>query len=62
MSTVNLEIVKEFIKQNALEGPEKVSRDGMYDTELLSSAEIVSDPEDTDLCPEDKMKSLSLFW
>lgn len=62
MSTVNVEILKEFIKQNALQGPEKISRDGQYDLELLTPAEIVSDTEDTDLCPEEKLKSLSLYW
>lgn len=62
MSTVNIDIVKEFIKQNALQGPEKISRDGQYDTKLLAAAEMVSDTEDTDLCPEERLKSVSLFW
>ncbi|XP_026275402.1 uncharacterized protein LOC113204426 [Frankliniella occidentalis] len=60
MSAVNVNIVKDFIRQNALYGPEKISRDGQYDKGLIEEAKIVSDTEDTDLCPT--LKDLSLFW
>ena len=62
MSAVNVEIVRDFIMQNALHGPERVSRDGQYDKDLIKPASIASDTEDTDLCPETNMKSLDLFW
>lgn len=62
MSAVNVETVGDFIKSNALHGPEKISRDGQYDKELIKPASIVSDTEDTDLCPATSLESLDLFW
>ncbi|PSN39342.1 hypothetical protein C0J52_21869 [Blattella germanica] len=51
MSTVQPSIVMNFIKQHALQGPEKVSKDGQYDLGLRVPAKIVSDFEDSVLCP-----------
>lgn len=62
MSVVDVEMVKYFILQNALQGPEKISRDGQYDQDLIKEAEIVSDTEDTVLCPVEKLEKLSMFW
>lgn len=72
MSVVNIERVKDFIKQNALDGPEREPRDGQYDTGLIKEAGFVSDTEDTQLCPEGKIEDLRctggridnscLFW
>ncbi|KAK3921906.1 Tumor protein p53-inducible protein 13 [Frankliniella fusca] len=62
MSAINVDVVKDFIKQNALHGPEKISRDGQYDAGLIREAKIVSDTEDTDLCPPPSLKELSFYW
>jgi hypothetical protein len=51
MSTVQLGIAKNFIKQHALRGPEKVSREGQYDLDLEVPADILTDVEDSVLCP-----------
>lgn len=51
MSTVQPGIVKNFIKQRGLQGPEKVSRDGQYDLGLKDPAKIVTDIDDSVLCP-----------
>lgn len=50
-SVVDSTVVVEFIKKNALNGPEKVSRDGQYDELLAQKAEIVSTIDDDVLCP-----------
>lgn len=52
MSKVYPDIVTQFIKDTALTGPEHNSRDGQYDTELLEHAEIVSDKDDSVICPD----------
>ncbi|KDR15445.1 uncharacterized protein LOC110833602 isoform X1 [Zootermopsis nevadensis] len=51
MSTVQAGIVKNFIKQHALRGPEKLSRDGQYNLDLEVPAVILTDVEDSVLCP-----------
>ncbi|CAG5114916.1 unnamed protein product [Candidula unifasciata] len=51
MSNVDLPLMVNFIKTRALNGPERVSRDGQYDVGLLRHAGIVSDVEDSELCP-----------
>ena len=51
MSTVDPEIVTTFIKERALRGPEKYSKDGQYTLGLKVPAEIVSDGNDSELCP-----------
>lgn len=50
MSSVQLGTVKNFIKQHALRGPEKESRDGQYDLGLEVPAAILTDIEDSVLC------------
>lgn len=50
MSMVDVNVVTSFIKAHALKGPEKISRDGQYDVELIVPAEIVSDRLDKGLC------------
>lgn len=62
MSAVNLNIVRDFIKQHALDGPEKAFRDGQYELQLIKEASIVSDTQDTELCPEEKLKNFSSLW
>lgn len=51
MSKVYPDIAIQFIKQTALTGPEHTSKDGQYEAELLEHAEIVSDIDDSELCP-----------
>jgi hypothetical protein len=51
MSTVQPGIVKKFIKEHGLQAPEKVSRDGQYDMGLKKPAKIVTDVDDSVLCP-----------
>ncbi|PNF28715.1 hypothetical protein B7P43_G07870 [Cryptotermes secundus] len=51
MSSVQPSIVKNFIKQHGLQGPEKVSRDGQYDLGLKDPAKIITDIDDSVLCP-----------
>jgi hypothetical protein len=51
MSAVQPGMVKNFIKQHALQGPEKISKDGQYDLGLKVRAEILTDEDDSVLCP-----------
>lgn len=51
MSTVQPGIVMNFIRQHALRGPEKVSSDGQYDLNLKVPAEVLTDLDDSVLCP-----------
>jgi len=51
MSTVQPGIVTNFIRQHALRGPEKISRDGQYDMNLKVPAEVLTDLDDSVLCP-----------
>ncbi|XP_006621423.1 uncharacterized protein LOC102680815 [Apis dorsata] len=51
MSYVNPELVIEFIREHARRGPEEISKDGDFVEGLLHRAEIVSDIDDTILCP-----------
>lgn len=51
MSYVNPTVVKQFIWQKALRGPEKISRDGQFRDGLLKSSDIVTDSSDSVLCP-----------
>ncbi|KAJ9587446.1 hypothetical protein L9F63_019040 [Diploptera punctata] len=52
MSAVDPKIVATFIKNHALRGPEKYAKDGQYDLGLEVPAEIVSDFDDSELCPK----------
>ncbi|XP_053983537.1 uncharacterized protein LOC128878902 [Hylaeus volcanicus] len=51
MSYVNHKVVTAFIREHALRGPEAIARDGDFDEALLRPAKLVSDFEDTTLCP-----------
>lgn len=51
MSIVVREILIAFIRMNALQGPEKLSRNGQYSGGLIEPAKYVSDPDDNNLCP-----------
>uniref|UniRef100_U5EP30 Putative secreted protein n=1 Tax=Corethrella appendiculata TaxID=1370023 RepID=U5EP30_9DIPT len=44
-------MVKDFIRNSALRGPEQTPRDGQYDSLLIEHAKIVSTEMDTNLCP-----------
>jgi hypothetical protein len=50
MSKVAPEIVLNFIRKNALKGPEQTPKDGQYDLLLEKHAEVVSDVGDHELC------------
>lgn len=51
MSVVVRDICIGFIRMNALQGPEKNSRNGQYRSGMIEPAKIVSDPGDNNLCP-----------
>lgn len=44
--------VIEFIRKYAKTGPEKVSRNGQYKLMLTESSKIITDVDDSDLCPK----------
>lgn len=54
MPTVDAKMAVEFIREHALHGYEKTHRDGYYDQLLIAPAEIVSTPDDQELCPKFK--------
>lgn len=60
MSTVDVALATQFIKDHALRGPEHVSRDGKFDHLLIKKADIVSDEDDTIVCPSVRPTSRSL--
>lgn len=51
MSKVSTDVVVKFIKEHALDGPERLYRDGQYNLMLKEEAKIVSTVEDSSLCP-----------
>ncbi|XP_074028435.1 uncharacterized protein isoform X2 [Leptinotarsa decemlineata] len=51
MSKVSTSVAVEFIKKYALNGPEKTTKDGQYSWMLEERSKIVSDLDDTNLCP-----------
>lgn len=55
LSAVYPPIILDFIKMNALKGPEKISKDGQYNKLLIENAKIVSDQDDSNLCPNNKI-------
>lgn len=57
MSTINTSFIKDFIKNHALKGPEKLSKDGQYDFGLISHAKIVTTIDDVSLCPTTDFKN-----
>lgn len=50
ISKVSLEVAVDFIRNHALRGPEKISRDGQYELMLTEQAKVVSDEDDNNLC------------
>jgi hypothetical protein len=51
MSTFDESTATEFIRKYAKTGPEKVSRQGQYRTELIEEAKVLSDEDDSEICP-----------
>lgn len=51
MSVIDHNIVILFIRMRALQGPEKVSRNGQYSSGIIEAAKYVSDVDDKSLCP-----------
>lgn len=51
MSYIDRRVVVGFIRMNALQAPEKISRNGQYSAGLVDKASIVSDADDSNLCP-----------
>ncbi|XP_011305041.1 uncharacterized protein [Fopius arisanus] len=51
MSYVNRNVVESFIRKKALRGPEAISKDGIFTDGLISKSRIVTDQDDTTLCP-----------
>lgn len=51
ISKVSMEVIVDFIKNHALKGPEEIADDGQYNLLLGQQAKIVSDKNDTNLCP-----------
>lgn len=51
LSVVDRELVVAFIRMNALQGPEKKSQNGQYNSGIIDLAKIVSDDDDNSLCP-----------
>lgn len=62
MSCFNKEIALEFIKKYAKTGPEQVSKQGQYSKLLKNKAEIVSDKDDSEICPEKKQEEVKMFF
>lgn len=50
-SVIDQNLVMEFIKTNALKGPEKISRDGQYNETLIEPAKLLTTVDDDELCP-----------
>lgn len=50
-SVVHMPTLTEFVRKFALTAPEKTSRDGQYKILLEEPAKIVSDQDDSKLCP-----------
>lgn len=61
-SVTDEEVVTNFIKDNALEGPEKTSRDGQYSVNLIEAASIVSTIDDGTLCMKEKNDGPKIFF
>ncbi|XP_066594658.1 uncharacterized protein [Prorops nasuta] len=52
MSYVDPGLVKRFIKDRALKGPEEIFTDGNFKDSLISRAALVSDWQDSQICPD----------
>lgn len=55
-SVLERSVVEDFIRENALKGPEQTSRDGQYDHLLVEPAQVVSTVDDEVLCPTHKRR------
>lgn len=51
ISKVDPEMTKMFIKKHINKGREHISKDGQFDVELIHHAELVSDQNDSVVCP-----------
>ena len=51
-SNLNIKEAIEFIKGNALKGPEQLSKNGQYSHKQITEAQIVTTIDDTVLCPK----------
>lgn len=51
MSVVANELIIAFVRMNALQGPEKTSKNGQYNGGIIEQAKIVSNKDDNSLCP-----------
>uniref|UniRef100_A0A1B6LXZ2 DUF3105 domain-containing protein n=1 Tax=Graphocephala atropunctata TaxID=36148 RepID=A0A1B6LXZ2_9HEMI len=54
LPNVDTSLAVQFIREHALHGYEKTHRDGFYDQLLVSPAEVVSTPDDQEICPRYK--------
>lgn len=60
MSRVAIDLAVKFIKDHAIHGPEKLTKNGQYDFMLLHKAKIVSDINDSNLCPNDNESGITM--
>ncbi|XP_043270842.1 uncharacterized protein [Venturia canescens] len=51
MSYVNPGIIRDFIRERSLRGPENIPQDGEFDEGLIRKAQVVSDFDDSMICP-----------
>lgn len=49
-SVIDQNLVMEFIRTNALKGPEKISRDGQFNQTIIEAAKLVTTVDDDELC------------
>jgi hypothetical protein len=52
MSFFDQATAKEFMKNYAKTGPEKVARQGQYKVMLIEAAKLVTDENDSEICPD----------
>ena len=51
-----------YLQDYALKGPEShVVKDGQYDVGLVTSAEVVSDIQDSEICPDSALQKMSRY-
>jgi hypothetical protein len=61
MNCFEKEVALDFIKKYAKTGPEQVSKQGQYSKKLKNKAEIVTDQDDSQVCPE-KKEEMKMFF
>ncbi|BFZ05428.1 hypothetical protein BsWGS_08467 [Bradybaena similaris] len=59
LSSVDVPSMVNFVKTHALQAPEHTSRDGLYEAGLLRHAQILSDQNDSELCPKMSIMSVT---